>query len=73
MVSSCVCFGGSGEGYTLLELLGVDGGAYIGSTIEMSDGNRYSNLEGYPLGMCTFCSEVGIKVSDSVRTSNDIR
>ena len=28
--SSGVCFDGSGEGYTLVELLGADGGAEIG-------------------------------------------
>ena len=42
MISSGVCFGGNGEGSPLVELLGVDGGAEIGSTIGMS----YVNIDG---------------------------
>ena len=50
MGSSGVCFGGSGEGYPLVELLDVYVGAEIGYTIGMTDGNIYGNIEGYPLG-----------------------
>ena len=49
MSYSDVYFGGSGEVSPLVELLGVDGGARIGSTIGMYDGNRDGNLEGYTL------------------------
>ena len=35
MGSSVVCFGGSGEGYPLVDLLVVDGGFKIDSTIGM--------------------------------------
>ena len=43
-------FGGIGEGYPLVELLSVYGGAEIGYPNGISDGNRYGNLEGYILG-----------------------
>ena len=39
-----VCFGGSGERYPLVELLGVDCEADIGSFNGMADGNRYGKL-----------------------------
>ena len=42
--------GGIGEGYPLVELLSVYGGAEIGYSNGISDGNRYGNLEGYILG-----------------------
>ena len=38
MNSCCVCFGGIGYGYPLLEGFGVDGGAEIGSIIGISYG-----------------------------------
>ena len=38
-VSLVFFFGGSGEGYTLVYLLGVDGGVEIGLTIWMPVGN----------------------------------
>ena len=41
---SGVCYGGSGEGSTLVELLGVDVGAAVGSTVGVSDGNRYGKI-----------------------------
>ena len=49
-----VCFGGSGEISPLVELLGVDCRAEIGSTIGMSDGNRDDKIEGYPPGEWAF-------------------
>ena len=52
----CVCFGGSGEGSPLVEKFGVDVSVDIVSTITMSDGNIYSNLEGYLLGEWIFGS-----------------
>ena len=50
MISSGVCFGGSGEGSPMVELLGADGGVEIGSFNGMSYGNRYVKLGRYPLG-----------------------
>ena len=55
-----VCFGGSDQGYPivelypLLQLIGVDIGAETSSTIDMLDGNIYGNLDGYPLGEWVF-------------------
>ena len=66
MGSSGVCFGGSGEVSLSVDLLGVYGGAEIGSTIGISYGNIYGKLEGYPLGEWTFGSETIIEVSSSV-------
>ena len=57
------CFGGSGEGYPLLELLGVYCGSEIGSTIGMSDGIIYGKIGESFLGEWTFGSETRSEVS----------
>ena len=48
MGSSGVFFGGSGEGYPLVELLGAYAGAEIGSSNGITDGNRDGKLEVSP-------------------------
>ena len=63
------CFGGSGEGYPLLELLGVYCGSEIGSTMGMSDGIIYGKIGGSFLGEWTFGSETRSEVSSSGRFS----
>ena len=59
----CFFFGGRGEGYPLLDWLGIYSRADIGSTIGMSDGIRDGKLEGYPLGEWKFGSETRSEVS----------
>ena len=50
-MSGFLCFFGvSGEGYSMVELLGVYVAADIGSAIGIADGNRDVNIEGYILG-----------------------
>ena len=66
---SGVCFGGAGEGYPLVELLGVDGRADIVSAIGMQYVNRYGKFQGYAQGEWTFGSEVRSEVSSSVGIS----
>ena len=44
-----IFFGGSGKGYPLVYLLGIDGVSEIVSTIGVSDGNIYGKLEVYPM------------------------
>ena len=66
---SGLCFGGSGNGYPLVELTGVDGEAEIGSTIDISDRNIYGKLVGFPLGECKFVLEAIHEVSYSVGSS----
>ena len=48
--SCCVCFGGIGYGYKLLEGLGVDGGADMVSIFLLSYSIGDDKLEGYPMG-----------------------
>ena len=55
--SSGVFIGGCGEEYPLVELLGLDGGSEIVSTIGMSEENRNVKTDGYSLVKCTFVSE----------------
>ena len=57
MGSSSFYFGGSGDGSAMVELLGVYVEAEMVSTIGMSDGNIYGNIEGYQLVEWTFSSE----------------
>ena len=48
----------------------AEGGYYMGSSNEMSYGNGYGNLEGYPLGEYSFGLETIIKVCASVGRSD---
>ena len=66
MGSYGVCFCGIREGYTLVDLLVVDGRYEIGSTIGMSYGNTYGKLVGSPLGEWVFGSETRSEISSSV-------
>ena len=54
----------------MVELIGVDGGYEIGSTIGMSDGIMDGKIEWYTLGECTFGSETRSEVSSSVGCSD---
>ena len=46
---SGVCFGGSGEGYPMVQLLVEYGGADTGSSNGIPDRNKNEKLEGYPM------------------------
>ena len=65
MESYGVCFCGSWKVSPQVDLLGLDGGSEIGSTIGISDGNRDEELEGYTLGEWKFDPEARKDVRDS--------